>query len=694
MRARRALSIAILVLSFTSWGQLFAQTDEPEPEGTSPDVIAQPSNAAAAIGEDVITFREFPLNTRITDQYADFGIVFSGDTPFITTDGSNPTSPVLSGSPKFRGAIVGTFVNPSAPRQPTVVESFAFDAGYFDELDSTRIEWFDPTGKPLGQVTNRRLGIERFEITGGNIASFQISIFRTEPAGYAIDNVVIKQAVASAVFREPVAGEPIDGFPVEDITIPGWNHVGLWVDGIVWESHPGYPGGDVAFGETTTWLDAEGNSIAIVKESGVQNGFTLAAFQHASQTAETATLAFAAIPIPNELAQRMADQIELVADKEYPALSDMALEIFNPESQKGDNARGTFTCVGLVEWSAEEAGHNAGQGFIPAAMESGVVYQLRPNFPIMTPGKLYYAMQNQQRLFNRRSWSQIFQGLLDPVDFMITDPLGRRLGYTQATGLLNEIPGAYYSGDGDIEEFAIPNPLPGTYTIEYVGLDAAVSGWVGDLNRAADIETYLPGNSPMRMNFNVPPAANSPGDVDGSGVIDTNDLNTLRRSNLPRFSEYAGDPSDLNDNGVIDQEDVTILTTLINAVPFTTPAANRDYATTPAARPVVIDVLNNDYDPNGTTLTVTGTTQTDNGRVTINQDGTVTYTANNAFSGSDVFEYTITNGIDAVDGSVEVTVTPSETPWWQNWVIAGALIVGILLIVFVASRLLRRTPTA
>ena len=49
-------------------------------------------------------------------------------------------------------------------------------------------------------------------------------------------------------------------------------------------------------------------------------------------------------------------------------------------------------------------------------------------------------------------------GLLDqPLDFVLTDPLGRRLGYTEELGELNEIPNAFFSGDGDVEQFMIIN---------------------------------------------------------------------------------------------------------------------------------------------------------------------------------------------------------------------------------------------
>ena len=51
---------------------------------------------------------------------------------FITTDGANPTSPVLSGTPRFDGSIAVWFSTP--------VAAVGLDGGFFDGLNSTSIE--------------------------------------------------------------------------------------------------------------------------------------------------------------------------------------------------------------------------------------------------------------------------------------------------------------------------------------------------------------------------------------------------------------------------------------------------------------------------------------------------------------------------------------------------------------------------
>lgn len=144
---------------------------------------------AAGEGDPLITFSEYPVDTYITDQYADLGIIFGGDDPFISSDGSNPTSPVLSGSPRFQGDIEGYFVSPYDGESPATVSWFSLDAGYFNEVGSTLIEWFDLSNNKLGEQYSSITGIETFVIEDDGIASFHIGMTSSDSAGYAIDNI-------------------------------------------------------------------------------------------------------------------------------------------------------------------------------------------------------------------------------------------------------------------------------------------------------------------------------------------------------------------------------------------------------------------------------------------------------------------------------------------------------------------------
>jgi len=103
---------------------------------------------------------------------------------FITTDGANPTSPVLSGTPRFNGPIAVLF---SADQY-----GVGFSGGYFDAVGSTGITAFARDGSLLGTVINTGRGIEFLGLVsdgGPGIAGVFLDLVGSEPAGFAIDNL-------------------------------------------------------------------------------------------------------------------------------------------------------------------------------------------------------------------------------------------------------------------------------------------------------------------------------------------------------------------------------------------------------------------------------------------------------------------------------------------------------------------------
>ncbi len=208
----------ILILSLISLITSVCGTAQAETLGgsTSSYVTNTIVRITQQMGQDsnVITFSEFPLDTYITDQYSNRGIIFEGDNPFITTDGVNPTSPVLSGTPKFEGAIEGRFVNPYDGITPIAVSSFSLDAGYFDGIETTRIEWFDRYDNKLGEQINSALGIEHFIIEGIGIAYWRFAIISSEPSVFAIDNVSIDDF-------DPLRLSKVDNVNDDDCVEPG-----------------------------------------------------------------------------------------------------------------------------------------------------------------------------------------------------------------------------------------------------------------------------------------------------------------------------------------------------------------------------------------------------------------------------------------------------------------------------------------
>ncbi|HUW46386.1 MAG TPA: Ig-like domain-containing protein [Dehalococcoidia bacterium] len=107
------------------------------------------------------------------------------------------------------------------------------------------------------------------------------------------------------------------------------------------------------------------------------------------------------------------------------------------------------------------------------------------------------------------------------------------------------------------------------------------------------------------------------------------------------------------------------------------PVANGDTAVTNEHTPVIIPILDNDYDPDvGDTLAVDSVTQGTNGYVAIIDDQHVRYSPAPGFNGIDDFTYTITDGNGGTD-TANVRVTVLETSAQINITIVegpGALI--------------------
>ncbi|MEP2955424.1 MAG: Hint domain-containing protein [Sulfitobacter sp.] len=105
-------------------------------------------------------------------------------------------------------------------------------------------------------------------------------------------------------------------------------------------------------------------------------------------------------------------------------------------------------------------------------------------------------------------------------------------------------------------------------------------------------------------------------------------------------------------NGGTDTGTVNVTVNPVNDAPV----ANDDTASTTGTEAVVIPVLDNDTDVDGDTLSVADASS-DDGTVTINDDGTITFVANDDFSGDATITYTVSDPDGLTDeGSVTVTV--------------------------------------
>lgn len=126
----------------------------------------------------------------------------------------------------------------------------------------------------------------------------------------------------------------------------------------------------------------------------------------------------------------------------------------------------------------------------------------------------------------------------------------------------------------------------------------------------------------------------------------------------------------LTDDGGTDNngEDTTeqTFTITVNAVEDD-PVAVDDSVNTINTRAITIDVLANDSDSDGDTLTVASFGNPSNGSLTDNGDGTLTYTPDANFIGEDTFTYAVSDGSDPTDtATVTVTVTDNEAPTLQD----------------------------
>ena len=83
---------------------------------------------------------------------------------------------------------------------------------------------------------------------------------------------------------------------------------------------------------------------------------------------------------------------------------------------------------------------------------------------------------------------------------------------------------------------------------------------------------------------------------------------------------------------------------------------------TPEDIPVIVNVLANDSDPDGDTLSISGVTQPTNGTAII-QGSSVLYTSYLNYYGPDSFTYTITDGRGGTaNANVNLEVTPVNDP--------------------------------
>jgi large repetitive protein len=116
-------------------------------------------------------------------------------------------------------------------------------------------------------------------------------------------------------------------------------------------------------------------------------------------------------------------------------------------------------------------------------------------------------------------------------------------------------------------------------------------------------------------------------------------------------------------NGGISNATITVTVFKVNKPPL----AKNDTRITKMNTPADILVLSNDIDLDGDVLTITDVTLPVNGNVAINSNGTITYTPNVDFIGTDAFYYTITDGYAVNTAKVNVTIEQTTIQLPKVW---------------------------
>ncbi len=137
-----------------------------------------------------------------------------------------------------------------------------------------------------------------------------------------------------------------------------------------------------------------------------------------------------------------------------------------------------------------------------------------------------------------------------------------------------------------------------------------------------------------------------------NGTTVVNGDGTVTYTPNPGFSGVDTFTYTVSDGDRVATTFVEVHVATVNAAPLPLD----DAATTDEDEAVVIDVLSNDLDADGDTLTVTSATAGANGSTVVNGDGTVTYTPSAGFSGVDTFTYTVSDG-EGGEATATVTVT-------------------------------------
>jgi len=208
-------------------------------------------------------------------------------------------------------------------------------------------------------------------------------------------------------------------------------------------------------------------------------------------------------------------------------------------------------------------------------------------------------------------------------------------------------------------------------------------GFMGGSNYSNTIEITVPNSPPVAgpdayaTGENTPLVVPVPGILSNDTDPDSDPLVAILDSGVshgllaldpngsfvytPTLSYIGPDSFTYHANDGIDNSNLATVSLTVTGT-NTSPDALDDNSTTPEDNPVSVDVLANDSDADGDTLSISGVTQPANGTAII-QGSNVLYTPYLNYYGPDSFSYTITDGRGGTDtANVNIVVTPVNDP--------------------------------
>ncbi|MDJ0706215.1 MAG: Ig-like domain-containing protein, partial [Leptolyngbyaceae cyanobacterium MO_188.B28] len=264
-------------------------------------------------------------------------------------------------------------------------------------------------------------------------------------------------------------------------------------------------------------------------------------------------------------------------------------------------------------------------------------------------------------------------GLADAVDTLDSGSgAGEVTNGTQVIPTSTDSDSVFDFLDLDSDGDSIPDTVEARLTAGYTANDGDVTDNDADGDGVIDLFDSNDGSTgdfggtftpPVNTDDALPNSDTTPDyldtDSDGDSILDSAEAGAI--ATAPTYTDPDGsvdDPSTLpNANGAGDVD--------FRELPNNSPVGTTDNASTNEVTPVVIDVLANDSDSDGTLdpATVTIITAPTNGTTSINATtGEITYTPNAGFSGPETFTYTVQDNGGATSDPVTVNVDVNDTP--------------------------------